>query len=222
MFGISAIENKIIAKGRNELGIFKMVYSVEEEELIKDLNDTLLIIENKNKSKPLIYTFCSNYYVSNIVMRMLKFKISGRITPSKKFALIDLRAQLGNYNDLFSCFDYLGIMKKDEQMFDSRKIYNSVTVNDKGYIKEFLNYSKDKIVGLAKLTSEYKGVTYDNEFRQPVIVDIETHANFSMKEEFLEEYPRYREEGESEIYKLMARNPLYNVLYSYSLCYLAE
>lgn len=213
-------ESKLERKIKHELGMFKIVISKDEATVIDDLLGSLEKIYSISNCKPNIFTFYSNYYTSNVVMRSIKFGKLNKTTPMKKYAIIDLKASLGNYNNLFDCFNYLGISNLTEKLFYTEELEKDALTPDKKLFREFFTYTSNKIFGLAKLTSSYLNSTYGNNFIQNIVIDIETHADLSKKDEFLKKFPKYKEESEEDILSLMSRNPLYNVLYGYSLCVL--
>lgn len=218
MFNLVKIDGKLALKGKNELGFFKIVIGKNERSIIQDLNETLEKIYKANNCKPNIFTFYSNYYVSNIVMRSMKYEDFTNSTPMKKYAIIDLKASLGNYNNLFECLNFLSISDLTERIFYTEELEKDSKTKDKKIFSDFFNYSSNKILGLATLTTKYLKSTYGNDFKQNVVIDIETHPNLDLKEDFLKKHPRYKDEKEEEILNLMSRNPLYNKLYSYSIC----
>lgn len=220
MYSLAKVDNKLLLRGKNETGAFKIVISTNEEKLIDDLTSTLDSISSKANCKPNIFTFYSNYYTSNVVMRSMKYNKLKQVTPMKKYAIVDLKASLGNYNNLFDCLNYLGLTNLKEKFFYISELESDVRTPTKSLFNEFLEYSSEKTHSLGVLAKNYIENTYGNDFRQNVVLDIETHADLSKKEMFIEAHPKYKDESEEEIIKLMARNPLYNILYSYSVCLL--
>lgn len=201
-------------------GFLKIAFSDSEECIIKGLYSTLEAIAKDCNTKPNIYTFYSNYLTCNTVMRAIKYGIQSDSIPMKKYAMVDMKAQLGHYNDLFEILNYLGISSIKKIDFKIENILMDLKTKEKNNLKIFHSYVLEKILGIAELTKKYLECTYGSDFRRNVVVDIETQADLNKKELFLEKHKEYSEKTSEEIEELMSRNPLYNKMYSFSIFYL--